>query len=245
MTKSIYTILTNKQIAKNTYQMSLSGDTVSITAPGQFINIKLEGFFLRRPISVCAAETDRLTNISNIVGQGTEALSKLPPGTELDCLTGLGNGFDVGISASAPVLIGGGVGVPPLYMLAKKLTAQGKSPQFLLGFGAADEVILECELRTVGLAGHIATMVCSLGQKCVVTDLLKNLSYDYFYTCGPLPMLKAVYESTHTSGQFSLEERMGCGFGACMGCSHQTTGGPRRVCAEGPVFTKEEVLFDD
>ena len=242
MNTSIFEIITNKKIAKNTYEMVLSGDTSHITNAGQFVNIKLDGFFLRRPISVCNLEGDELTLIYKVVGEGTEAMANMDKGTKLDILTGLGNGYDLSVSGDAPLLIGGGAGVPPMFLLARRLVAEGKKPRAILGFGSADEVFYKEEFSKIGVPVTVTTVDGSEGVKGFVTGAMDG-DYTYFYTCGPEPMLKAVYDKSETSGQFSFEERMGCGFGACMGCSCKTKYGNKRICREGPVLVKEEIIW--
>jgi len=243
MKQSIFTIVSNEALTDSVYKMILSGDTSAITAPGQFVNIQLEGMFLRRPISVCDFDDSTLTIIYKIVGKGTKAMSAMGPGEKLDILTGLGNGYDLTLSGEHPVLIGGGVGVPPMYNLAKKLIAQGKKVSVILGFNTKSEIFYENEFRALGCHVTVTTVDGSYGIKGFVTNALPE-SYTYFYTCGPEPMLKAVYKATATSGQMSFEERMGCGFGACMGCSCKTLTGYKRICKEGPVMKKEEILWD-
>ena len=223
--------------------MLLVGDTTDITNCGQFVNIKLDGLFLRRPISVCDCEGDTLTLIYKVVGKGTEQMAKMGVGEKLDLLTGLGNGYDLSVSGETPILLGGGVGVPPMYMLCKKLIAQGKKVSVVLGFNKADEVFYENEFKALGASVTVTTVDGSYGVKGFVTDVMKDASYSYFYTCGPEPMLKAVFNTSVTEGQFSFEERMGCGFGACMGCSCKTITGYKRICKEGPVMRKEEILW--
>lgn len=242
--KQVYMkILSNTPITSNVYQMTLAGDTEAITAPGQFVNIKLDGFFLRRPISVCDCAPGRLTILYKTVGRGTAAMSAMSPGDTLDVLTGLGNGYDLSLSGDRPLLIGGGVGVPPLYMLCRQLLAQGKTPTAILGFNKADEVFYEREFLAL-CKTFVTTADGSYGIRGFVTDVLPQVEdYTYFYTCGPEPMLKAVYAATSTSGQFSFEERMGCGFGACMGCSCKTKYGNKRICKDGPVLVKEEIIW--
>lgn len=240
MKQSILEISENKKIAKDVYLMRLSGDADA--APGQFINIKLDGFFLRRPISICDVCGDETTIIYKTVGSGTEYLSRLNAGEKLDVLSGLGNGFDLSKSGNAPLVIGGGVGVPPMYYLAKCLKNEGKDVTAVLGFNTADEVFGTKEFEALGIKTVLATADGSLGEKGFVTDVLPD-SYTYFYTCGPEPMLKAVYGKTVTSGQLSFEERMGCGFGACMGCSCKTKYGSKRICKDGPVLVKEEIIW--
>ena len=243
MKQSIFEIQSNECIAKNVYKMLLSGDTESIRC-GQFVNIKLDGCFLRRPISVCDAEDGKLTLIYKVVGSGTEIMSGMQKGEKLDLLTLLGNGYDTSVSGDCPVLLGGGVGVPPLYMLAKKLTEEKKKVSVVLGFNTAQEVFCEDEFKKLGCDVTVTTVDGSCGKKGFVTDALPE-KYSYFYTCGPEAMLKAVYKATNTSGQMSFEERMGCGFGACMGCSCETLTGFKRICKDGPVMKKEEILWKD
>ena len=243
MKQSIFEILRNDALTENVYKMVLSGDPSAITAPGQFVNIQLDGLFLRRPISVCDYDETTLTIIYKAVGKGTEAMSAMTAGMELDVLTGLGNGYDLSLSGDHPVLIGGGAGVPPMYRLAKDLLAQGKSVSVILGFNTKNEIFYEDAFKALGCDVTVTTIDGSYGVKGFVTGALPE-SYSYFYTCGPEPMLKAVYKATATSGQMSFEERMGCGFGACMGCSCKTLTGYKRICKEGPVMRKEEILWD-
>ena len=244
MKQGIFTIIENVPLTDCVYKMILQGDTSAITAPGQFVNIKLEGLYLRRPISVCNVEGDKLTIIYKVVGKGTAQMSKMTKG-ELDVLTGLGNGYDLSVSGDKPVLLGGGVGVPPMYMLAKQLVAQGKKVSVILGFNTASELFYEDAFKALGCQVTVSTVDGSYGIKGFVTDALKDINYTYFYTCGPEPMLKAVYKASTTSGQMSFEKRMGCGFGACMGCSCKTITGYKRICKEGPVMRKEEILWED
>ncbi|MBQ5910513.1 MAG: dihydroorotate dehydrogenase electron transfer subunit [Clostridia bacterium] len=244
MKQSIFKILTNENIADKVYKMTLSGDISDISATGQFVNIKLDGMFLRRPISVCDFENGVLTLIYKVVGKGTEYMSGLKAGAELDILTGLGNGYYLGLAGEKPLLIGGGVGVPPLYALAKKLIAEGKQVSVILGFNSKTDVFYEEEFKALGAKVFVTTADGSYGIKGFVTDALNMVGeYTYFYTCGPEPMLKAVYNATATSGQFSFEERMGCGFGACMGCSCKTKYGNMRICKDGPVLVKEGIVW--
>ena len=244
MKQGIYKITENYPLTDCVYRMRLEGDVTDITAPGQFINIKIEGLFLRRPISVFDRDENGVTIIYKVVGKGTEAMKDMPVGTELDVLVGLGNGYDTSVSGDKPLLIGGGVGVPPLYMLAKKLIAEGKSVSVILGFNTASEVFCEEDFKALGADVTVTTVDGSNGVKGFVTNAM-NIPYTYFYTCGPEPMLKAVYKASATSGQMSFEERMGCGFGACMGCSCKTLTGYKRICKEGPVMRKEEILWED
>lgn len=236
-------ITDNKKIAEKTYFMSLEGDTSAITKPGQFINIKLDGFFLRRPISVCDCENGKLSIIYKVVGNGTKEMSELPVGAELDILSGLGNGYDTSKSGDCPVLIGGGVGVPPMYLLCKKLVSEGKKATVILGFNSEKEVFGVDEFKATGAEVYVTTVDGSVGTKGFVTDVLKNLDYTYFYTCGPMPMFKAIESIAKTSGQYSFEERMGCGFGACMGCTCKTKYGNKRICKDGPILEREEIVW--
>jgi dihydroorotate dehydrogenase electron transfer subunit len=243
MTESIFTIISNEKIAKNTYKMVLEG-TGEGCAPGKFVNIKIDGLFLRRPISVCNYEDGKLTLIYKAVGKGTEAMAKMSAGKELNVLAYLGNGYDLSKSGDEPMLIGGGVGVPPLYMCAKKLIAEGKKVTVILGFNTAEEVFCKEDFEALGARVLIATADGSVGTKGFVTDAMKEVdSYSYFYTCGPEPMLKAIYGAVSTSGEFSFEERMGCGFGACVGCTCKTKYGNKRICKDGPVLVKEEIIW--
>ena len=243
MKQSIFEIQSNEALTRDVYKMVLSGDTSGITNPGQFVELALPGKFLRRPISVNDWTEDSLTIIYKIVGQGTEQMAFLPIGTRLDVLTGLGNGYDTSLSGAHPVLVGGGVGVPPLYALCKKLLAEGKHPSVVLGFNKGCEIFLKAEFEALGVPTCIATADGSVGTKGFVTDVLQNMDYSYFYSCGPMPMFRAMEQVVKTSGEYSFEERMGCGFGACMGCSIQTKSGAKRVCKDGPVFIREEVFY--
>lgn len=236
-------ITENKLIAERTYYMTLEGDTSAITAPGQFVNIKLDGFYLRRPISICDCEDGKLTIIYKVVGNGTEKMSELSAGDELDVLCGLGNGYDTSKSGDSPVLIGGGVGVPPMYMLCKKLISEGKNVSVILGFNSEKEIFGVKEFEATGAKVYVATVDGSVGTKGFVTDVLKDIDYSYFYTCGPMPMFRAIEGIAKTSGQYSFEERMGCGFGACMGCSCKTKYGNKRICKDGPVLEREEIVW--
>ena len=243
MKDTYFTLTESRKIAANTYLSVLEGDTSDITASGQFVNIKLDGLYLRRPISVCDVEGNKLTIIYKAVGVGTEKMASTPVGEKWLTLTGLGNGYDLAKSGQAPLLIGGGAGVPPMYYLAKKLVAEGKRPTVILGFGKSDEVFFKDEFEALGLKVLVTTVDGSEGIKGFVTDAMDGICYTYFYTCGPEPMLKAVYDKTVTSGQFSFEERMGCGFGACMGCTCKTKYGNKRICRDGPVLEKEEIIW--
>ena len=243
MKQGLFKITENRPLTDSVWRMRLEGDTSAITSSGQFVNIKLEGLYLRRPISVFDRDEKAVTIIYKVVGKGTEAMSKMPLETELDVLTGLGNGYDLSLAGETPLLIGGGVGVPPMYMLAKKLVEQGKKVSVILGFNKKDEIFYEEQFKALGCTVYVTTVDGSYGTKGFVTDVMKDLSYTYFYTCGPEPMLKAIYSASKTEGQFSFEERMGCGFGACMGCSCKTVTGYKRICKEGPVLKKEEILW--
>ncbi len=240
----LFTIKENLAIAPQVYRMVLTGDCSQITAPGQFVNIRLDGLYLRRPISVCDLGGGDLTIIYKVVGKGTEQMSRMKEGGSLQVLTGLGNGYDLSCAGDAPLLIGGGVGVPPMYLLARKLREQGKNVSVVLGFNTKSEIFYEEEFRALGCGVTVTTVDGSYGTKGFVTDGLPE-NYSYFYCCGPEPMLKAVYKKAWTSGQFSFEERMGCGFGACMGCSCRTITGYKRICKDGPVMRKEEILWED
>ncbi len=243
MKQTYFTITSNVALTADVYQMTLVGDTTDIKC-GQFVNIKVEGFYLRRPISVCDVVADTLTLVYKVVGGGTEAMSKMPVGTKLDLLTQLGNGYNLGKTTNHAVLLGGGVGVPPLYLCAKKLIEAGKKVTVILGFNTQSEIFYENEFAALGANVLVTTVDGSYGTKGFVTDALKQVDgYDYFYTCGPEPMLKAVYNATNTSGEFSFEERMGCGFGACMGCSCETKYKNLRICKEGPVLEKEIIIW--
>ena len=243
MKQSFFEIQSNEALTRDVYKMVLSGDTSGITNPGQFVELALPGKFLRRPISVNDWTEDSLTIIYKIVGQGTEQMASLPIGTRLDVLTGLGNGYDTSLSGAHPVLVGGGVGVPPLYALCKKLLKEGKQPSVVLGFNKESEIFLKEEFEALGVPTCIATADGSVGTKGFVTDVLQSMDYSYFYSCGPMPMFRAMEQVVKTSGEYSFEERMGCGFGACMGCSIQTKSGAKRVCKDGPVFIREEVFY--
>ncbi len=245
MRQVILTIEENIRLTDSVYKMKLSGDVSDITSPGQFVNIKLDGLYLRRPISVCDCENGVLTIIYKVVGKGTEQMARLGIGEKLDVLTGLGNGYDASLAGDKPLLLGGGVGVPPLYMLAKKLIAEGKEVTVVLGFNTKSEIFCEDDFKALGAEVFVTTVDGSYGIKGFVTDAMKDIDYSYFYTCGPEPMLKAIFKSSKTEGQFSFEERMGCGFGACMGCSCKTVTGYKRICKDGPVLKKEEILWAD
>ena len=248
MIQNTFTVCSNRALTDTVYRMVLEGPLEgSITAPGQFVNLKLPGYYLRRPISVCEWTEDTVTLIYKVVGHGTEAMAATPVGESFDLLAGLGNGFNTALSGDAPLLIGGGVGIPPLFGLCKALLAEGKSPSVILGFNTAEEIFLKVEfeelLKDTNGSVYVTTVDGSAGTKGFVTDVMKDLDYTFFYTCGPMPMFRAIESVAKTSGQYSFEERMGCGFGACMGCSIQTKEGNKRVCKDGPVLMREEILW--
>ncbi len=243
MKQGLFQIIENIHLTDAVMKMRLAGDTSAITASGQFVNIRLEGKFLRRPISVCDCTDGELTLLYKIVGDGTAQMSRMAPGEELDILSGLGNGYDLSLSGKSPLLIGGGVGVPPMYMLAKELLKLGKTVTVILGFNTASEVFYKQEFEDLGCRVYVATVDGTAGTRGFVTDVMRDLDYTYFYTCGPEPMFRAIFKTAKTSGQFSFEERMGCGFGACMGCSCKTVTGYKRICKEGPVMKKEELIW--
>ena len=245
MKQVVFEIVSNRPLTQSVYEMTLKGDTSAITRPGQFVELSLEGLFLRRPISVCNYDEGKLTLIYKVVGKGTAQMAALPVGTKIDTLTGLGNGFNDAVECKSALLVGGGVGVPPLYRLARNLIGQGKSVTVVLGFNTASEIFYREQFEALGAQVVVATADGSCGVKGFVTDAIaqNNIVADYFYSCGPLPMLRALTTALDIPGEISLEERMGCGFGICMGCSIQTASGPKRVCKEGPVFRKEEILW--
>ena len=243
MKQGFFTVTSQTPLARDIFCLELAGDTSAITAPGQFVNIRLDGCFLRRPISVCHVEVGKLRLIYKVVGEGTAKLRDTRPGAQLDLLTGLGNGYDTEKSGDRPLLIGGGVGVPPLYGLCEKLVEEGKHPTVILGFNSASDVFYEAEFAALGVPVTVTTADGTYGTRGFVTDAMPGKTYTYFYTCGPEPMLRAVHHVSVTSGQFSFEARMGCGFGACMGCSCKTVTGYKRICKEGPVLEKEEILW--
>jgi dihydroorotate dehydrogenase electron transfer subunit len=245
MQRVILTVTKNEALTPLIYKMHLVGDVSGVTRAGQFVEIALDGFYLRRPISVCNYDEGELTIIYKVVGKGTDLMSQMAEGTQLDVLTGLGNGFDTEYDCEKPLLVGGGVGVPPLYRLTRDLIARGKEVTVVLGFNTESEIFYAEEFEALGAKVILATADGSRGVKGFVTDAIREsgVEADYFYSCGPLPMLKALCNTLDISGEVSLEERMGCGFGICMGCSIHTTNGPRRVCKDGPVFKKEEVIW--
>lgn len=243
--KGIYKVVANAPLTRDVYRMVLEGNTQWIIRPGQFVNIELDGLYLRRPISICDWDEHTITIIYKVVGRGTEQMSKMSVGKELDVLTGLGNGFNAEAECSEALLVGGGVGVPPLYRLAKELLAQGKKVSVVLGFNTAAEVFYADEFRQLGAEVYVSTADGSVGVKGFVTDAIREsgVTFDYFYACGPLPMLKALCDNCTQRGELSFEERMGCGFGACMGCSCKTLTGNKRICKEGPVMRREEIIW--
>ena len=245
MKQVVFEIVSNRPLTQSVYEMTLKGDTSAITRPGQFVELSLEGLFLRRPISVCNYDEGLMTLIYKVVGKGTAQMAALPVGTKIDTLTGLGNGFNDAVECKSALLVGGGVGVPPLYRLARNLIGQGKSVTVVLGFNTSSEIFYREQFEALGAQVVVATADGSCGVKGFVTDAIaqNNIVADYFYSCGPLPMLRALTTALDIPGEISLEERMGCGFGICMGCSIQTASGPKRVCKEGPVFRKEEILW--
>ncbi len=243
MTQGIYKVISNMPLAPSVFKMELEGDTSALTKPGQFINFKIEGLYLRRPISVCDYSENTITVIYKVVGEGTEIMSKAVKGDEFDILVGLGNGFDVSKSKDKPLLIGGGVGVPPLYKLCKELIKEGKEVSVVLGFNNETEIFYKNEFEELGAKVYITTVDGSYGIKGFVTNAMEQIDYDYFYTCGPEPMFRAIENAVKVSGQYSFEERMGCGFGACMGCSCKTKYGNKRICKDGPVLLREEIIW--
>jgi len=243
LNQGIFTIEKNEPLTETVYKMELTGDTSEISAPGQFVNLKISGFYLRRPISVCDYKDGHLTLVYKVVGGGTRAMSEMKPGDTIDILSGLGNGYTCKPSGERPLLIGGGVGIPPLYALCKHLLAQGKKPTVILGLNTKDEIFLKEEFCALGVETIVTTVDGSYGTKGFVTDAMKDIEYTYFYTCGPEPMFKAIDKVATTAGQFSFEERMGCGFGACMGCSCKTKYGNKRICKDGPVLKREEIIW--
>ena len=243
MKQGIYTVLSNVALTDSVYKMVLEGDTSALTAPGQFVNLTVEGCYLRRPISVYDWDETTITIIYKVVGEGTEKMAQWEAGYKCDVLTGLGNGFDMSKSGDDPVLIGGGVGIPPMFGLAKRLIAQGKKVKVILGFNKESEIFCKNEFEAIGAETYVTTVDGSVGIKGFVTDALRDMTYSYFYTCGPMPMFKAIENTAVTSGQYSFEERMGCGFGACMGCSCKTKYGNKRICKDGPVLEREEIIW--
>ncbi len=243
MKQEIFEVISNTNLAQRIYKIVLKGNTEAIERPGQFVDIKTGNYFLRRPIAVCDYTEDSLTIVFKVFGGGTEWLSEVKPGDKLDLLVGLGNGYDTSLSGDRPLLLGGGAGTPPLYCLCKQLIAEGKKPTVVLGFNTFEDVFFKKEFKELGVILYITTADGSYGTRGFVTTPMPEIDYTYFYCCGPDLMMKTVYDESKTSGQFSFEERMGCGFGACMGCSRKTKSGTKRVCKEGPVFFKEDILW--
>ena len=239
-----FRIIANRQLTATVWRMELAGDTSAIVKPGQFVQVQLPGFYLRRPISVCDWNENTLSLVYKVVGQGTEAMAAMAPGQALDLLPGLGNGFDVSLAGERPLLIGGGVGLPPMIGLCRALIAAGKKPMVLAGFNTADEVFLREDVEAMGAPFVLATMDGSAGVKGLVTDAMKGLTFDSIFACGPLPMLRAVYNQSDVPAWFSFEERMGCGFGACMGCTVKVKGGYKRICKDGPVLERDEIIWE-
>lgn len=244
--KTIFKVIENTKVAAKTWRMVLEGDTSRITTPGQFVNLEVEGHFLRRPISLCDAADGKLTLLYDVVGEGTELMSRWKPGHLVDTLTGLGNGFDPDCNVERPLLLGGGIGVAPLLLLARFLVAAGRSPIAVLGFNKAEDIVLVDELRLAGAEVYVATADGSAGTKGFVTDAIREhcLPTEYFYACGPMPMLRALALGMDCPGELSLDDRMACGFGVCMCCSIKTRSGAKRICKDGPVFKKEELIFE-
>ena len=243
MKKGLFTVTENISVADRTLRMTLAGDASAIVRPGQFVNVEIEGLYLRRPISVCDWDAGKVVLVYKVVGAGTQKLSRLRPGAALDLLTGLGNGFDAGASGARPLLVGGGVGVPPLYGLCKRLIQAGKSPRVVMGFNTAAEVFLREDFEALSVPVYVTTADGSQGIRGFATAALAETDYDFTYACGPEPMLKALYQATDKPGQYSFEARMACGFGACMGCSCKTKYGTKRICKDGPVLNKEEIVW--
>lgn len=244
MKQCLFEIVSNRRLAPNVFEMVLRGDCSAVAAPGQFVNLRLDGFYLRRPISVCNVDGDALTLIYKVVGRGTEAMSRMQPGEKLDALVGLGNGYSLDECSDRPMLIGGGAGVPPMYLLARRLLARGADVTVVLGFNAREEIFYEEEFRALGAKVVVATADGSYGVRGFVTDAMKQLpAPSAVCACGPEPMLKAIYNAADVPGQFSFESHMGCGFGACMGCTCKTKYGAKRICKDGPVLRREEIVW--
>lgn len=248
--QGVLTIISKTQLCSDVYEMVLQGKEASyVSNPGQFINIKLNDSlqpYLRRPMSISDYSDDTITIVFRVVGEGTKILKEKQVGDQLDCLIGLGNGFEVKKDHKA-ILIGGGLGTPPLYKLGKELVKQGVEVTTVLGFNSKENVFYEDKFKELGNC-YIATMDGSVGQKGTVVDVINQvgLTFDTYYTCGPEPMLKALVKEYPDNGQLSFEARMGCGFGACMGCSCKVKEKPyKRICVEGSVLSSSEVIIDE
>lgn len=243
MKQSIFEVVSNEPYSESVWKMTLSGDVSAIARPGQFVDIKLGDFQLRRPVSVHDCRDGGFTVMYKVIGDGTAYMKGLAAGDELDILSGLGNGYDTEPSGDKPLLLGGGIGAAPLYWLCRKLLEEGKTPTVVLGFNVLGEIILEDEFKALNVPVIVATVDGSYGVKGFVTDAMKGLEYSYFYACGPMPMLRAIEQTAEGGGQYSLEARMGCGFGACNACTLQTKRGVKQVCKDGPVFDREEIIW--
>lgn len=243
MKQTTLMVYKNNPIIAGVYKLVLSGNVSAIQRPGQFIELAVPGHFLRRPFSVCDWDRDSVTVVYRVIGEGTKCLAAMMPGEGLDALTGLGNGFDTSVSGNRPLLVAGGSGVPMMLCLAKKLLSEGKAVTAILGYRTASDIFLADDIRYLGVDVRLTTEDGSAGVRGMVTDAMADLDYTYFYTCGPEAMFRAVNAAAKTSGQFSLEARMGCGYGACMGCTIETKNGPKRVCKDGPVFMREDLLW--
>lgn len=246
--RNSYEILNNRRLTHKTWVMTLGGDTGAITAPGQFVNVAIPGKYLRRPISICdySHERGEIVLLYDVAGEGTRMMSGMTPGQSLDILNGLGNGFSTASGARRPLLLGGGIGCAPLLALARALRNNGADPVAILGYNtAADSFGMDRWFGEIGVEAYVATVDGSVGTRGFVTDVIreKNIQGDYFHACGPMPMLRALCSSLDIPGEVSIESRMGCGFGACMCCSVETADGAKRICKDGPVFRKEELIW--
>jgi len=239
---SEFIVRSRKSLTPNVFEMTLEGDTSAMSSPGQFVDVLLPGRFLRRPFAAASWTGKTLTLLCKVVGGGTEQMAGLAEGSSLRVLTGLGRGFSLPAAGGRPLLVGGGMGLAPLFALAKSL---GGDCRCVFGFNAASDVFYLDEFKALGCEVSVATLDGSMGTKGFVTDAVAagKIGYDRFYACGPTPMLRAFCASTSASGQVSLEARMGCGVGLCVGCTIETKSGPARVCKEGPVFDKEEIIW--
>jgi dihydroorotate dehydrogenase electron transfer subunit len=245
MKQGVFTVADNRPLSRRLSRLRLNGDSSAIAGPGQFVSLSLPGFFLRRPFSVCDWDASGFSIVYEQVGKGTEAMLSLTPGDTLDVLTGLGNGFDLRRAGNAPLLVGGGSGVSPMLGLTRRLLSEGRTPHVILGFSGREDVALLEDFRLIGVCPTVTTLDGSFGLRGFVTDALDDLEPSFFYACGPEAMLRAVSERCACDGQLSFDARMGCGFGACMGCTRPTRSGPKRVCKDGPVFDKGEILWED